>query len=439
MNQTQEKRIRMTLKYSARCTECLLRMTEGLRVYWNGRTKEHSEPSEFWHDACDEQRTKRLGLPRRTDGLAPANPMVIDDSIGQPKFTRRDLNRKKKPELRALCKEHKIGTGHWQWNAPKSKLISGLLGEIKDFDIWGDKNLQPVITIDDVRKLVEKAFEGLEIKPEDIEAIAKPLIEKHVKLPRIIQIKTLKNKKVDLGIQHESFETLLTLVGAGVHPYLVGPAGSGKTTAASAVAKALDLPFYSESVCIQTPASKLVGYMDANGNYVGTPFRRAYEKGGVFLLDEIDNGNANVLAMLNSALSNGSCSFADGMVKRHKDFRCIAAANTFGNGADRQYVGRCQLDAATLDRFCTLVWDYDEEMEIAIAGNREWTEYVQACRKGAADLKIRIVISPRASIEGARLLEAGMLRSEVETLRIWKGLEKGSIDKIKSRIVDVSR
>jgi hypothetical protein len=32
-------------------------------------------------------------------------------------------------------------------------------------------------------------------------------------------------------------------------------------------------------------------------------------------------------------------------------FVCIAAANTFGTGADRQYVGRNQLDESTLDRF----------------------------------------------------------------------------------------
>ena len=85
--------------------------------------------------------------------------------------------------------------------------------------------------------------------------------------------------------------------------------------------------------------------------------------------------------MLNSALANGSCAFADGMVKRHEDFILIATANTFGNGANAQYVGRNQLDSATLDRFVTIEWGYDEELEMAIASDKEWCETVQNTEK----------------------------------------------------------
>ena len=50
----------------------------------------------------------------------------------------------------------------------------------------------------------------------------------------------------------------------------------------------------------------------------------------------------------------------------------LAAANTWGRGGDQQYVGRNQLDAATLDRFVlsTLHVDYDTDLERDIAQAR---------------------------------------------------------------------
>jgi MoxR-like ATPase len=234
--------------------------------------------------------------------------------------------------------------------------------------------------------------------------------------------------------EHRSTPALMQLLSAGQHCYLVGPAGSGKTTAAEKCAERLNLPFYCQSVGAQTTQSQLLGFTNATGQYVPTHFRQAYETGGVFLLDEIDAGNANVLTALNAALANGVCSFPDRMVKRHENFRCVAAANTFGTGADRQYVGRNQLDAASIDRFAFLEWPYDEALEAQLANNEEWTKYVQSVRRSVAALKIRHVVSPRASIQGAKLLASGMSRSEVEEVIIWKGLDQPTRAKVLANI-----
>src|SRR5699024_2303605 len=99
------------------------------------------------------------------------------------------------------------------------------------------------------------------------------------------------------------------------------------------------------------------------------------------LLDEIDAGNPNVLAALNSALANNYCAFPDGMVKRHDNFRVIAAANTFGSGANIVYAGRNPIDGATKDRFVFIDFDIDENMERQIAGNDTWVNIVQTIRK----------------------------------------------------------
>jgi MoxR-like ATPase len=228
-----------------------------------------------------------------------------------------------------------------------------------------------------------------------------------------------------------AFGDLLACLKAGVNVLMVGPAGSGKTTGAMRAAAKLGLPFYGQSVCAQSSKSDLAGYMDAGGSYRGTCFRKAYETGGVFLLDEMDAGNPNVLVVLNAAIANGEYIFPDGQkVVAHKDFRCVAAANTWGQGADRQYIGRNQLDAATLDRFVKLSWDYDERHEMRIAPNADWTRYVQKVRAAVMQLRLRVVVSPRASITGGNLLNAGMARSRVAELVLWGGIDEGTKDKL---------
>jgi hypothetical protein len=249
-------------------------------------------------------------------------------------------------------------------------------------------------------------------------------------------VKTIQVKKADMpepkeiGVCHYLTEQIAQVCNIGVHQMLVGPAGGGKTTCCEKVAEILDLKFYPMSVGPQTTKSDLLGFIDAAGNYHTTPLREAFENGGLLLLDEVDAANAGVLTIIDALLANGYCSFPDGVKKRNEDFRCICACNTYGRGADRQYVGRNQLDAATLDRFAVVDFEYDEAMERAIAGNNEWVDKVQKYRKRAFDLKQRVVISPRASIFGAKLLANGMKESLVEDLVLWKGIAEDIRKKI---------
>lgn len=236
---------------------------------------------------------------------------------------------------------------------------------------------------------------------------------------------------------HKMFYMTLQAVRANVPVYLAGPAGSGKTTLAKQVAGALALSCNIMSFCAQTSKSDLLGFIDATGHYQSSSFRHTFENGGLFLFDEIDAANPNILTLLNSAIANRECTFPDRPekpVKASENFRVIAAANTLGRGGKGDYTGRLQLDAATLDRFAVIECEYDENLEIIISGNSQWARRVQSIRAAVAVAGERLLISPRASINGARLLAAGMKQDDVEELVIWRGVNRDVRDRITARI-----
>lgn len=267
---------------------------------------------------------------------------------------------------------------------------------------------------------------------EEIKAIQEQIAELKERKPHEVLINLNNEKKIDLGLQHFQFPELVKMVSTGLNIFLVGPAGSGKTTAAINVAKALEIEFHFTGAIASE--FKLTGFINAKGEIVSTEFRKAYESGGLFLFDEIDASYPQAVLAFNAALSNNYMDFPDTRVTRHEKFYCIAAANTYGQGADRQYVGRNQLDAASLDRFIFIDWKYDEKLETELAKNEEWSKYVQAARKVVEELKIRQVISPRASMNGATLLSIGIEREVVEKTCLWKGMDEATIQKIKSNL-----
>lgn len=232
-----------------------------------------------------------------------------------------------------------------------------------------------------------------------------------------------------LGMVHRDTPRIIKMLAAGVNVYLHGPAGSGKTTAGRKCAEAFGLPFYFAAKV--ESEYMLLGFKDARGETVRTQFREAYEHGGVFLFDEMDGSSAAAIVALNAALANGICPFPDGVITRHKDFKCIGAGNTKLSGATREYVGRNQLDAASVDRFAFVEFGYDDGLETALATNANWCRYVQSARKAVKARALKHLVTPRATYDGCKLLEAGLTWEETESAVLWKGLDAETVQQLK--------
>lgn len=274
----------------------------------------------------------------------------------------------------------------------------------------------------------------LKSKAEIDETRVIELIEQHSKRV-IVEIRDSKTGEVrNVEGTHKEFPTVMNCIAAGVNIAAVGPAGSGKSTIFEQAARELKIDYYFTGAVQQE--HKIMGFVDANGTYHRTQFRDAFEHGGLFVMEEFDGSGARAMLAINNAAANEWCDFPDGKVAKHKDFVLVMAGNTYGTGASRQYVGRQQLDAATLDRFAFIEIGYDEDLEeaITLAYNKDagpWVKRVQAFRHKVEQAGIRHVVSPRASIMGAKLLKQGLPEQKVVELTLHKGLSRDQINQLK--------
>lgn len=273
-------------------------------------------------------------------------------------------------------------------------------------------------SLDDVKALVSEYVNDASalLHKRFAEEVAKAIEATRVKKYEPIEVKgVVKPKKLKVK-PHVAFERALQLASQRVNVMLVGPAGCGKTFLGKQVAEALDLPFSSISCSVGMSEAQLAGWLLPVGqggrfDYVPAPFVEAYEKGGVFLLDEVDAGDANTMTFLNKALANDGFFVpqrrAKPFIKRHPNFVALAAANTFGGGADAVYVGRNQLDAATLDRFGagTIYMDYDRDLERELI-HPEVLKWGWAIREKIGKQRLRRIMSTRVMLDLTKMAEA---------------------------------
>lgn len=265
--------------------------------------------------------------------------------------------------------------------------------------------------IGDNRVNVQDVIDG--IMPRVLEAVEN-------RVPRKVEIVVTKadgkTHKVK-GPTHMNFDKLLRAANSrlpnGYAPgiFLQGEASSGKSTAGSMLAEALSHDYYFNGAI--TFPHEMLGFIDGGGHYHRTPFRDAYEHGGVYMFDEVDRSDPNALLAVNPHLANGLATFPDKQIKRHKNCIIICSANTWGLGADANYSGATKLDAAFLSRFPIRInWDIDEKLEEAIVENPEWLAHVRKARERARLAGLKVLIDVRIAQAGAALIAQGFSLTE---------------------------
>lgn len=278
---------------------------------------------------------------------------------------------------------------------------------------------------------------GEDVKSEIIKNLEESWGEKVQKIK--LEFEDGRPNPIEDEVVHEKLNEILNFIMAKEPVYLVGPTGCGKNHICKQIAKILELPFYFSNAITQE--YKLIGFTDANGVYQETQFYKAFKNGGIFMLDEMDASVPEALIVLNSAIANGYFDFPApiGYVEAHPDFRVVAAGNTYGNGADIKYVGRNQLDMASLDRFAVVYMDYSLQVEKALCPDVDLLTFLREYRKSVYKNGIMTVVSYRA------FKRIYMLEDEFDDLTecldscLCKGLKKDDLLLIHKQIKSESR
>lgn len=215
---------------------------------------------------------------------------------------------------------------------------------------------------------------------------------------------------------HHELPKLLTFLQLFQQALIVGPTGSGKSTLAKQAATALKQRYGSFSCNMEASKSELVGFANLNG-YVTSQFLDFYENGGVFLVDEYDAMSPSIAVVLNAVFDRtGQISVPNRtenpIAKKHPNFYCILAGNTWGSGSV-EYQGREMQDMAFLDRFkmCRIVIDYDQRIEKEISGkNYTWFQSIRTFMAKTIESE---KFSTRSMYDASVLLKNGSTKEDI--------------------------
>lgn len=282
-----------------------------------------------------------------------------------------------------------------------------------------NKNIQQILIDDISAKASENILHSfnkslVELKQPEVESIIdaiRSMLNKHLG----VVIKDGKERRPIRPIEkheifHKNHDKLKTCIQANskespIIPMIVGPAGTGKSTSVEQISRQLGLHFYMANRIQNT--FELVGFVDASGSYVTTQFYEAFTKGGLFLFDEVDASSPEALVTINSAIAQGYMAFPGhpAALDMHPDFKVVCAGNTYGKGSTLEYTGRNKLDAATLDRFMIIEWDYDTDLETKLIKDKELLNFCWSLRQEALKIDKEVIISTRGIITLEKVLE----------------------------------
>jgi MoxR-like ATPase len=222
------------------------------------------------------------------------------------------------------------------------------------------------------------------------------------------------------GKTHILFNKIVKKLAVRNQVYLKGPSGSGKSFMGEQLAQALNVPFYQMQITAGITENHFCGRMLADGSYAGTPFQKAFENGGLILMDEVDKGDSNSLTAVNNALSNGILNLPNRTQKtdaaRHPQFYIVATGNTWGSGNDENFAGSEIQDEAFLKRFEGAFFEvgYDTALETELLAEApELLNKMNRLRANLEENKLQRTMSTRDYNYALKDLKAGFEIDEI--------------------------
>lgn len=222
----------------------------------------------------------------------------------------------------------------------------------------------------------------------------------------------------------------------------VGPKGTGKNLLEEWLGYLMQRPLFDQPITIDTDKYELLGsktadvVIDENGNgstkiiFDPENLIKAMEVGGFINMDEVNMASAAVLALLNPVLDRRS--YIDvsgyGRVVAHDNFMMFATMN-------EAYAGTQELNAATQDRFATLIFDANETI-MPILDSHEDTKDADKSDKNIAN---QLFEGMSRMIKGQDLSkDAETIRGFIAAVSIAKriGIRRGLIQNVVNNIND---
>ena len=333
------------------------------------------------------------------------------------------------------------GTAAHQGKNNKNTKSQGIFMVLKAEE--ASKNKSKVFTIQDICGNIFKSNQGgihiIKIEKEQkrkqteqkaLEHFGKGETRKKFLEKKQEEIKKEKElKKIQFNFSSLTAEEKLNkLISSGMNNiWMVGPAGCGKSTMVRNVAKELDIPYLCISCGIGTSATEFVGYKYPTRE--STKFAEYYAKKSIILIDEMTALDPAVAQVLNAALANDEIETTIGLVHRNPECIIIATSNTFGNGADRQYVANNQLDSSTIDRFVGGIIEVDYSSEYESKFDSEVLHYVWNLRKCIKQNALRRIASTRMIQAANQMKNIGIQDWKDLVIVNWSESEKAIVKK----------
>ena len=188
----------------------------------------------------------------------------------------------------------------------------------------------------------------------------------------------------------------------GNNVFLVGGAGTGKTTLAQNVTTALGRQYITINCSQYTTPTEIIGGQTMDGYQEGKLIE-AWQNGLVLILDEIPKIDPNTAGLLNDALAKSKTKGAlifnsrKEHFTRHPNFAVIATGNVWPIAESMNYSANNKQDLSLLDRFSGSVYQIEKnpDLEIIVLGSKSLWAVCDKFRNALETLKIETPVSLR--------------------------------------------